>query len=244
MLRVACAGCTVLAVFRNLDLYRERTLDAGQRALHAIALFDSRRLVRVSPHFATGRWLRAAAFGALTALFAWLLLSSRVASAGPHSALRWACGVAWAYTSIETATAFARAVAGLFGAELPKLHDDPIRSRTLREFWGQRWNLSVRDMLHEHCFRPLVSRFGVSTALLGTFVASAVLHFWLALAALGLASAASMAGYFLVQGALALLERRLAVRDWREAVQRAWTAICLLVPLPLLLEPLLQVAFA
>ncbi|MEO8901248.1 MAG: hypothetical protein ABI627_06960 [Polyangiaceae bacterium] len=68
-----------------------------------------------------------------------------------------------------------------------------------------------------------------------------MLHFWLTLAAGGVLLAASMALYFLVQGLLVLFERRLNVATWRRPLQHLWTTSCMLVTLPLLLEPLLAV---
>ena len=79
-------------------------------------------------------------------------------------------------------------------------------------------------------------------AVVGTFAASALLHFWFALAAAGLAMALSLAGFFLIQGLLVVVERRIAVRRWPPLAQRAWTAGCVLLPLPLLLEPVLRIA--
>ncbi len=89
-----------------------------------------------------------------------------------------------------------------------------------------------------------VAAFGrTPIAIIGTFAASALLHFWVTLAAAGQTMAASMAAYFLIQGALVLAERALAVRHWQNPLQRAWTAGCLLLPLPLLLDPLLAITF-
>ena len=230
-------------MFRNLDIYRDRkTRSAGQRALHLVGIFDSRRLVRVPPYVARSCWLRVGVFGAPTAILTWIL-ATHAAPVVSGISFRWACGAIWVYTSIETLTAFGQGLAGLFGTKLPKLHDDPILSRTLREFWGRRWNPSVRHMLNDHCFLPLVTRFSPPIAVMGTFVASAFLHFWLTFAAVGPLLASSMATYFVIQGALLLLERRLAVSHWRLRAQRAWTAGCLLLPLPLFLEPLLRVVF-
>jgi len=240
--RVACAGGAVLALFRNLDIYRgQGEWSARRRAIHVVGTFDSRRLARVPHQGAWALWIRLGAFGVPTAVLSCILMGVRTPQDVAAWALRWTCGAVWAYTSIETLTAFAQALAGLFGVQLPKLHDDPILSRSLSEFWGRRWNLSVRDMLYEHCFRPLRARAGPEIAVIGTFGASALLHFWLTLAAAGPTMAASMASYFLIEGALVLAERAISVRQWRVTLRRAWTAGCVLLPLPLLLEPLLNV---
>jgi hypothetical protein len=208
-----------------------------------ISVIDSRRLKRLAPCIDRASWLRVGAFGLPTAITVWLLLRSGTASGVAGYSVRWMFGALWAYTSIETLAALAVASGRLAGVEFPKLHDNPILSRTLGEFWGQRWNLSVHYMLLDHCFRPLARRAGFSIAILGTFAASAVLHSWLVLAAGGLLMAASMASFFLLQGVLAIVEQRLGVRHWRRPMQHGWTMGCVLLTLPLLLEPLLKIAF-
>lgn len=159
IVRFSCAGGTALAVFRNLDLYRDRrTWSICQRAIHLIGVFDSRRVKYCPAHFARSSWSRAGLFGAATAMTGWVLVHVGAPSGVMDYALRWACGAVWTYASIEMLTAISRATCAVLGVELPRLHDDPILSRTLSEFWGRRWNLSVHCMLHDHCFRPLAQR--------------------------------------------------------------------------------------
>ena len=244
IVRFLCAGGTAMAVFRNLDLYRDRRRwSIARRAAHLISVIDSRRLKCLVPHIDRTSWLRVGAFGLPTVITVWLLLRSGTPSSVAGYSVRWLFGALWAYTSIETLAALALAGCRLAGVELPKLHDNPILSRTLSEFWGRRWNLSVHYMLLDHCFRPLARRAGLSIALLGTFAASAVLHSWLVLAAGGLLMAASMASFFLLQGVLVIVEQRLGVRYWWRPMQHGWTMGCVLLTLPLLLEPLLKIAF-
>lgn len=241
--RFVCAGGTALALFRNLDLARDRpAYDALRRAIHVMSVVDSRRVTRTAPGLEWVAWRRVVGFGVPTAVTTWLLIGL-----GPPADLGrvawWLLGAVWAYTSIEALTATARAVARLLGFSLPTLHRDPILARSLSEFWGQRWNLCVRSMLHDHCFWPLARRAGVAAAVLGSFAASAALHFWLILPAGGLAMASSMGAYFLLQGLLVLLERRIGVARSCRPLQHAWTVSGVVLPLPLFLEPLLTLAF-
>ena len=122
------------------------------------------------------------------------------------------------------------------------MHADPILSKTLSEFWSERWNLSIHRLLYEHTFLPLARRAGVLAGVLGAFAASACLHFWFAVAAAGWAMALSIGAFFLLQGVLVIVERRIGVRRWHPLAQRAWTVGSVLVPLPLLLEPVLRIA--
>jgi hypothetical protein len=242
MVRALCALFAALAVLRNLDLYRDsRRWSAARRAIHVVLPFDSRRVEAVARGVDVASWIRVAAFGVPTALAAWLLLRLGTPSSLAGYSMRWLCGALWAYTSFETLVAFARAGARLGGANIPTLHADPILSKTLGEFWSERWNLSVHRLLYDHGFMPLARRAGLFVAVVGTFAASAVLHFWFTLAAAGLAMGLSIASFFLIQGLLVLAERRAGVRRWQPLAQRAWTASCVLVPLPLLLEPVLRI---
>jgi alginate O-acetyltransferase complex protein AlgI len=40
----------------------------------------------------------------------------------------------------------------------------PLRSTSLGEFWGKRWNLGFRQLSHELIFRPLHRRLGADAA--------------------------------------------------------------------------------
>lgn len=243
--RALCACGAVVAVFRNLDLYRERPKwSALRRAAHLLSVIDSRSFERLQPCIDRVSLARLGAFGLLTATAAWLLgYSGTCSNAAGYYSIRWIIGALWAYCSAETLLAFLLACLHLAGIGVPTLHDNPILSRTLREFWGFRWNLVVHRMLQDHCFRPLMRRTTLRMAVLGTFVASAALHFWATLAAAGFSMAISMATFFLIQGVLVLLEQQVRVQCWHHALQRAWTVSCIVLCLPLLLEPLLRIVF-
>ena len=243
--RFLCAGGAALSFFRNLDLVRDpKRTTALARAVHVACPFDTRRVERTARGLDIRAWLRAAAFALPTVL----AMAAVLDVGAPHTAAgwlaRWTAGTVAAYCSIEVVIALHHAVARAVGFTLPTLHDNPILSRTLAEFWGRRWNLAVRDMLHEHVFLPLTRRTSRAAAVFATFAASALLHAWLELAAAGPWLALSMAGYFAVEGALVLLEQRLPLRTWSPGLQRGWTVCAVILPLPLLLEPLLALTLS
>ena len=62
------------------------------------------------------------------------------------------------------------------GVEARPLMNDPIRSSSLGEFWGRRWNTAFRDLTHRFLFRPLTKRFGVRGGIAGGFLFSGVVH--------------------------------------------------------------------
>jgi hypothetical protein len=98
----------------------------------------------------------------------------------------------------------------------------PIRSTSLSEFWGQRWNLGFRQLGHDLIFQPLHGRIGPGRAGFLVFVASGLIHDFVisypARGGYGLPTA-----YFVLQGMGVSFERsrvgkrlglRRGVRGW------------------------------
>lgn len=50
------------------------------------------------------------------------------------------------------------------GVKADSIMSAPLRSASLGEFWGRRWNLGFRQLAHELIFRPLYRRLGPDTA--------------------------------------------------------------------------------
>jgi len=91
--------------------------------------------------------------------------------------------------------------------EAPRIMDAPLRSTSVAEFWGRRWNGAFNDLALGLVFRPLVRRTGVAIATLSAFAASGLVHETVislpAGAGFGLPTA-----YFLLQGLAVLLQRK------------------------------------
>jgi alginate O-acetyltransferase complex protein AlgI len=62
------------------------------------------------------------------------------------------------------------------GVEARPLMLAPLRSTSLSEFWGRRWNTAFRDLTHRFLFRPIASRWGARQAILAGFLFSGVAH--------------------------------------------------------------------
>jgi alginate O-acetyltransferase complex protein AlgI len=92
------------------------------------------------------------------------------------------------------------------GINAQPLMQSPLRSRSLAEFWGKRWNSAFNNLAHEFAFRPLARRWGSGAATLTVFAISGLIHEAVislpARAGYGLPTA-----YFLLQGCGLLLER-------------------------------------
>src|SRR5436190_320061 len=88
------------------------------------------------------------------------------------------------------------------GAGGSTVRKTPIAARSLREFWGERWNRVVGSWLRRTFFVPWARRRHIGVGLALAFTVSALLHGYMALAAVGLAAALPMTTFFLLQGAL------------------------------------------
>lgn len=61
------------------------------------------------------------------------------------------------------------------GARCDALFRAPLRSRSMTEFWGRRWNLAFSEMTALGIYRPLEPRVGRSAATFAAFLVSALL---------------------------------------------------------------------
>ncbi len=126
-----------------------------------------------------------------------------------------------------------------FGANARVLMNAPLRSVSVSEFWGQRWNTAFRDLTHRFLFRPLTARLGPKGAVFAGFVVSGLVHDLVI-------SVPAGGGYglptlfFLVQGCAVFGERLPIARRaglGRGLAGRAFTLFVLLGPLVILFHP-------
>jgi hypothetical protein len=153
--------------------------------------------------------------------------------------LRLGAGLVLCYFGVEGALRAFELFYRCFGLAPPLLHEHPILSRSLAEFWGRRWNRVVGHWLFRTFYRPLALRGHPALGLLATFGASALLHLYFTWAAIGPWWALAMAGFFLLQVPLLLLESALGQPRWPRPLRHLWTAGCLLVTSPLFIAPTL-----
>ena len=116
------------------------------------------------------------------------------------------------------------------GVDCGPLFRAPLRSASLREFWGRRWNLAFSEMTALAVYRPLSELAGARAGLLAAFLFSGLLHE----AAISLPVRAGFGLpflYFVLQGVLALVERE------HGPLGRPATVASLVLPLPLLFHP-------
>jgi hypothetical protein len=213
-----------------------------ERIVRAGTIFETRLMRRVPRRVPVREWLLCAALiaagiGALIAAFHLGLPVPPYALAGWP---RWIAAAAGGYLLFEGAMHTLVSLLLLIGWEHAPVQRAPIRSRSLAEFWGFRWNRVVSLWLQKNLFEPLARRGSPRLGILLAFAVSALLHFYMVLPAAGLIPALWMAAFFLAHGALSALERPLGVKEWPPAAGRAFVIACFLVTLPLFAEPAMR----
>ncbi len=165
-----------------------------------------------------------------------------IPAAGLWFVARWFAGGVMLLAFAEMATASHNFITGLLGLVAPALLNSPAFSKSINEFWTQRWNPMASVVVFRQCFfRPLAHR-GMGFAMFVAFFASAVGHVLVAFVATGQWRISLLCGaFFLVQPIFVAAERRLNVKHWRPVAAHAWTLSVLAVTSPLFVEPALQV---
>ncbi|HVI03721.1 MAG TPA: MBOAT family protein [Enhygromyxa sp.] len=244
--RFVLTALGVLALGRTLDLVlRPTPLGFGVRLWLLIALFDVRRATRVVARIdvAEAKWLAIHAGVVGVAMFGVVALAPELDGIAGWL-LRWGFGVCFCYAAVETVHSLLWLAYRLGGIAVPRINDAPIRSTTLAEFWGRRWNRVVAGWLRDYLFLPFARRRKSTLGVCAAFAGSTIIHFWIAWVPLDISMGLMMGSFFVVHGIALLLERRLAVERWPRSWQRGWTAAWLLLSSPLFVEPALRIYFA
>jgi hypothetical protein len=89
-----------------------------------------------------------------------------------------------------------------------EFNDYPFLSKSVREFWGRRYNRLVSTLLKESIFEPVrrLSHASKTMAALASFIVSGLLHGHVATAALGASSALPAFIFFVLQGTACCVE--------------------------------------
>lgn len=62
------------------------------------------------------------------------------------------------------------------GVDITELFIAPYKSKSLKEFWGKRWNMAFSEMTALVIYKPLVGTYGKSLAMIAAFSVSGILH--------------------------------------------------------------------
>lgn len=235
LVRGACATLVAGQFLMLIDLALDpRPWSARERVLRVVAFVD--------PSVASPRtkapdrslFLRLLGFGSLSALMLWLAMSAEA------PLLRWGAGLVLAYAAFEVLHASMVIPLQWAGVQQPPFHSDPILSRSVAEFWGERWNRVISGWLRAHCFRPLARRRRARLGIALSFAVSAALHAYIFWPAVGARLALTVGLFFAIQPLFVLAERALTLRRRPAWVARAWTFGVLALSSPLFVGPFLQ----
>jgi Membrane bound O-acyl transferase family len=125
------------------------------------------------------------------------------------------------------------------GLEARPLMNQPLRSQSLGEFWGRRWNTAFRDLTHRFLFRPMTRWFGVRVGIAAGFIFSGLVHDLV----ISVPASGGYGGptvFFTLQGAGILVERSAvgqAAGLGRGVTGWVFTMLMLIVPSPILFHP-------
>lgn len=122
------------------------------------------------------------------------------------------------------------------GVDVAELFRSPYRSRSLKEFWGKRWNVAFSEMTALIAYRPLKGRLGTENAMIASFLLSGLLH-EIAISLPVRTGYGLPMLYFSIHAAAMYAEERSYVVQKIIAhrfLSRVWVVTLLILPLPLL----------
>lgn len=126
------------------------------------------------------------------------------------------------------------------GVNAQPIMREPLRSTSLADFWGRRWNAAFHFLANDFAFRPLLRKCGATAATLLVFLFSGLIHdFIISLPARG--GYGLPTAYFLIQGLGVVFERTTFGKKiglgqgWRGWL---FTAICTVGPAFWLFHPI------
>lgn len=232
-----------LHALRTVEIMnRPRAFGPRERIARVILPFETSLMKRVPQRAMIGAV--ATSLPTLVVGVAALFLAARLAPPttpyDPHGWPRWLTAAFGAYLVFDGSAALTTALLAAVGWEHPPLHRSPIRAATLAEFWGSRWNLIVSYGLRVNVFMPLARRRAGRLGLFASFGASALLHLYFFVPAVGLTPSLWLGGFFVAQGLLVLVESRLGVRRLRPVFGHAFVVASFAVTIPLFAEPALR----
>lgn len=226
---------------RLCDLaFDKKPIVAGRRVLHGVTYMEMRRTPRTKPSFEGDSLLLAVVMVGLTIVGVYLVVELP-RSGGPVSFLaRWFGAALAAYASFGVFAAVGTLLWRGLGFDLPCLHDHPVKSKTIAEFWGERWNRIVGTWLRMNCFMPLARRRKPHLGLVAAFAVSTLLHVYLAWAALDAKAALYWGIFFMAQIPIFFAERALGVAGWRPVAGRGWTVGVMFLASYFFVEPAIR----
>jgi hypothetical protein len=231
----------MLLFVRVFDLFRDRRVSAlPDRIKHAFSAVDTRLLKPTPRTFEARRLLAALSWIALSVAGAFVALAAPRAPTALYWPVRWLGGLLIAYGGVEALWASIGTLYAGLGFKAPELHKLPLLSRSVQELWGRRWAQTIRQWLQVNVVRVWARHGSLGAGALLAFVASGAGHGYAVLIAVGPTMAAAMLGFFVLQGVLVAVERKLGVLRWSPLPAHAWVISVMVLSSPLFTEALLR----
>jgi hypothetical protein len=227
---------------RTMDLRGEQpSRRAGLRILHAFMPFDTRLATwRRSPR-AIRLFFDTVLWAAVSYVAFRIAANSPAAPLAAHYVVRWLFGMVWVLALFETVAHVIHLILAMAGVRIPALHSAPYMARSLREFWGVRWNKLIGRWLREHCYAPFAQRGQETIGMIVSFAVSAGMHLYITAVLLNVRWGLIMSALFFLQVPLLWAEDALHIRRRPTWVGRVWTLGVLLLLSPLFTEPVLRI---
>jgi len=227
---------SLLPMFKWIQMTAENEPgSAARRIWQATAIFDVASTRRVTPRFDRALARHLAGYAGLATFGTGLVLLGTDEGSGlwPLCLLG---GLFAVLGIVQSVIDFVRLTHAACGVHVPPIQHEPLRAKSVREFWGLRWNRTVSDWLRAYTFLPLARRGAPALGIVAAFVVSALFHFYIVVVPLGLAPALVMACFFLIQVPVIAIER-VAMRGRPAAWRRAFAIVALLATSPLFTGP-------
>ncbi|MDB4998139.1 MAG: uncharacterized protein JWM74_5571, partial [Myxococcaceae bacterium] len=182
---------------------RRRTWTTSERVLRVIFFLDLQSATPTRRHLDIRLMIVTMIYEAVGLMGLWAVVVLAPGAHGfAHWALRWGGGMLFCYVGPDIARAMLIFAGRAIGLEAPEIHDMPILSTTVSQFWGTRWNRPVGAWLKFHGYEPLAARGLPMLGVVAAFTLSAALHAWFTWIAVGRFLALVMLSFFLLQGLL------------------------------------------
>jgi Membrane bound O-acyl transferase family len=120
------------------------------------------------------------------------------------------------------------------GIPVTSLFKDPLKSRSLQEFWSKRWNIAFVELTIIAVLRPLKKRFGHKVAFWSSYIFSGLLH-ELAISLPVNSGYGKPFAYFMIQVFLIMtIEKYIINKMSDNLIKTCWVLSCLFLPIFLL----------
>ena len=121
------------------------------------------------------------------------------------------------------------------GVNVKELFQSPYKSKSLKEFWGRRWNIAFSEMTALIVYKPVKKKFGNKTGVIAAFLLSGLLH-EVAISCPVNSGYGLPFAYFVIHALVMNVEDLNMVKKitQHKILSHVWVFFWLLVPLPLL----------